>query len=93
MFHSGFEHAHYRSPWSGRSGGEYFSPIHIAVMSITFNDYVDNLTAFSQQEVLPGPWRKRYILAHSMGGAIATLFLQRRQSCDAIALCAPMFGI
>jgi lysophospholipase len=29
-----------------------------------------------------------------MGGAIATLFLQRYQhQCDAIALCAPMFGI
>jgi lysophospholipase len=29
-----------------------------------------------------------------MGGAIATLFLQRHQQhCDAIALCAPMFGI
>ncbi len=29
-----------------------------------------------------------------MGGAIATLFLQRyRAHCDAIALCAPMFGI
>lgn len=39
-------------------------------------------------------WRKRFILAHSMGGAIATLFLQRyRAHCDAIALCAPMFGI
>ena len=29
-----------------------------------------------------------------MGGAIATLFLQRyHQHCDAMALCAPMFGI
>jgi lysophospholipase len=59
-----------------------------------FNDYVDDLTAFWQQEVQPGPWRKRYILAHSMGGAIATLFLQRHPNqCDAIALSAPMFGI
>ena len=41
-----------------------------------------------------GPWRKRYILAHSMGGAISTLFLQRHPGvCDAIALTAPMFGI
>ena len=60
----------------------------------TFNDYVDDLAAFWQQEVQPGPWRKRYILAHSMGGAISTLFLQRHPGvCDAIALTAPMFGI
>lgn len=39
-----------------------------------FSDYVDDLAAFWQQEVQPGPWRKRYILAHSMGGAISTLF-------------------
>lgn len=37
---------------------------------------------------------KTLYLAHSMGGAIATLFLQRHPNqCDAIALCAPMFGI
>lgn len=61
---------------------------------MSFNDYVDDLTDFWRQEVQPGPWRKRYILAHSMGGAIATLFLQRHPAhCDAIALCAPMFGI
>ena len=59
-----------------------------------FSDYVDDLDAFWQQEVASGPWRRRYILAHSMGGAIATLFLQRHPgACDAIALCAPMFGI
>uniref|UniRef100_UPI0013D3B38A alpha/beta fold hydrolase n=1 Tax=Enterobacter cloacae TaxID=550 RepID=UPI0013D3B38A len=59
-----------------------------------FSDYVDDLAAFWQQEVQPGPWRKRYILAHSMGGAISTLFLQRhKHQCDAIALTAPMYGI
>ncbi|WP_090136093.1 lysophospholipase L2 [Kosakonia oryziphila] len=61
---------------------------------VNFSDYVNDLAAFWQQEVADGPWRKRYILAHSMGGAIATLFLQRYpHACDAIALCAPMFGI
>ncbi|RAN86063.1 lysophospholipase, partial [Bacillus sp. SRB_28] len=61
---------------------------------VNFSDYVDDLAALWQQEVAPGHWRKRFILAHSMGGAIATLFLQRHQQhCDAIALCAPMFGI
>lgn len=61
---------------------------------VNFSDYVDDLNAFWQQEVAPGPWRKRYILGHSMGGAISTLLLQRHPGlCDAIALCAPMFGI
>lgn len=59
-----------------------------------FSDYVDDFSLFWQQQVAFGPWRRRYILAHSMGGAIATLFLRRcPQACDAIALCAPMFGI
>lgn len=61
---------------------------------VKFSDYVDDLAAFWQQEVAPGPWRKRFILAHSMGGAIATLFLQRHPGvCEAMALSAPMFGI
>lgn len=61
---------------------------------VNFSDYVDDLERFWQQEVASGPWRKRYVLAHSMGGAITTLFLQRQpQAFDAVALCAPMFGI
>ena len=59
-----------------------------------FSDYVDDLSAVWQKEIAGGAWRRRYILAHSMGGAISTLFLQRYpDACDAIALCAPMFGI
>ena len=76
----------------GRSGRLLADP-HLGHVN-RFNDYVDDLAAFWQQEVQPGPWRKRYILAHSMGGAISTLFLQRHPGvCDAIALTAPMFGI
>lgn len=41
---------------------------------VNFSDYVDDLAALWQQQVVPGHWRKRFILAHSMGGAIATLF-------------------
>ena len=58
----------------GRSGRLLADP-HLGHVN-RFNDYVDDLAAFWQQEVQPGPWRKRYILAHSMGGAISTLFLQ-----------------
>lgn len=61
---------------------------------VNFSDYVDDFSAFWQHEVATGPWRQRFILAHSMGGAIATLFLQQQpQACEGIALCAPMFGI
>ncbi|CCK09394.1 Lysophospholipase L2 [Cronobacter sakazakii 696] len=61
---------------------------------VNFSDYVDDFERFWQQEVATGPWRKRYLLAHSMGGAIGTLFLLRNpKAFDAVALCAPMFGI
>lgn len=61
---------------------------------VKFSDYVDDLAAFWQREIAPGRWRQRFILAHSMGGAIVTLFLTRfPAACDAVALCAPMFGI
>lgn len=61
---------------------------------VKFSDYVDDFESFWLQEVTPGHWRKRYLLAHSMGGAISTLFLQRHpHAADAVALTAPMFGI
>ena len=92
LFHSGFDVLIIDHRGQGRSGRMLSDPHrgHVA----NFSDYVDDLAAFWQQEVLPGRWRQRFILAHSMGGAIATQFLQRYpQGCDAVALCAPMFGI
>lgn len=93
LFHLGFDVLIIDHRGQGRSG-RMLDDSHRGHV-INFSDYVDDLNAFWQQEVQPGGWRKRYILAHSMGGAIATLFLQRypHHQCDAIALCAPMFGI
>ncbi|HFZ8996562.1 TPA: lysophospholipase L2 [Citrobacter freundii] len=92
LFYLGFDVLIIDHRGQGRSG-RLLSDAHRGHVD-SFTDYVDDFTAFWQQEVQSGPWRKRYILAHSMGGAIATLFLQRHpQSCNAIALCAPMFGI
>lgn len=92
LFHLGFDVLIIDHRGQGRSG-RMLEDSHRGHV-VNFSDYVDDLAAFWAQEVAPGPWRKRYILAHSMGGAIATLFVQRnRQACDAIALCAPMFGI
>jgi lysophospholipase len=44
-----------------------------------FSDYVDDFARVLAAGSAARPWRKRYILAHSMGGAISTLFLQRYQ--------------
>jgi lysophospholipase len=93
LFHLGFDVLIIDHRGQGRSG-RLLEDSHRGHV-VNFSDYVDDLAAFWQQEVAPGAWRKRYILGHSMGGAIATLFVQRhpQANCDAIALCAPMFGI
>ena len=92
LFHLGFDVLIIDHRGQGLSG-RLLSDTHRGHVD-NFSDYVDDLAAFWQQEVQPGPWRKRYILAHSMGGAISTLFLQRYDhQCDAIALTAPMYGI
>lgn len=93
LFHLGFDVLIIDHRGQGRSG-RILEDSHRGHV-VNFSDYVDDFAAFWEQEVAPGPWRKRYILAHSMGGAIATLFVQRHPQarCDAIALCAPMFGI
>jgi len=61
---------------------------------VNFSDYVDDFDRFYQHEVQPGKWKERYLLAHSMGGAIAALWLEKYPDAfNAVALCAPMFGI
>lgn len=92
LFHCGFDVLIIDHRGQGRSG-RLLEDTHRGHV-VNFSDYVDDLERFWQQEVATGPWRKRYVLAHSMGGAITTLFLQRQpQAFDAVALCAPMFGI
>ncbi|GAB7262047.1 lysophospholipase L2 [Dickeya ananatis] len=59
-----------------------------------FSDYVDDVATLWQQQVAPGPYTRRFALAHSMGGAILAQFLARQpQAFDAAAFCAPMCGI
>ncbi|PHM50890.1 lysophospholipase L2 [Xenorhabdus miraniensis] len=60
-----------------------------------FEHYVDDLAKFIELEVTSRPSHHYYALAHSMGGAILSRFLQRHQEpvFRAVALCAPMFGI
>ena len=57
-----------------------------------FEDYVDDLEIVCDTLLLdlPKPWM---IFAHSMGGAVASLFLERRHDVfSAAALCAPMIA-
>jgi lysophospholipase len=92
LFYCGYDVLIIDHRGQGRSG-RMLSDTHRGHV-VRFSDYVDDLELLWQREIAAGKWRKRYALAHSMGGAITTLFLQRNpQAFDAIALCAPMFGI
>lgn len=76
----------------GRSGRVEKLP-HPSVTHVSrFEDYVDDLEIVCDTLLLdlPKPWM---IFAHSMGGAVASLFLERRHDVfSAAALCAPMIA-
>jgi len=59
-----------------------------------FSDYVEDMASALKQFNLAG-YQHKFILAHSMGGAIATRYLQSQSGIkfDAIALSAPMYGV
>lgn len=59
-----------------------------------FRDYVDDLETFWRDNIADAPYQQRYLLGHSMGGAITGLFLTRRpEAVNAVVLSAPMTGI
>ncbi|MGM0481523.1 MAG: alpha/beta fold hydrolase [Pseudomonadota bacterium] len=60
-----------------------------------FQDYVDDFVLFEQQtrKVFPAA-TKRWLLGHSMGGTIASLFCWQQQTAvDQLILSSPMFSI
>ncbi len=59
-----------------------------------FNDYIDDMELVLQQLNLSG-YQQRFVISHSMGGAIATRYLQTHpdHNFDGLILSAPMFGI
>jgi lysophospholipase len=60
----------------------------------SFSDYVKDFRKFMLEIVLPQARGKRYLLAHSMGGAIAAEYLRGfPNDFHAVALSAPMFEI
>lgn len=65
---------------------------------IQFDDYVDDLGAFVSQVMDPvlDPKLPRYLLAHSLGGAVAARYLEKfgdDRGFSAVAFVTPMFGI
>ena len=76
----------------GRSGREEGLPNPSVTHVDRFEDYVDDLETVCTQvlSVLPKPWT---IFAHSMGGAVASLFLEKKPGVfTAAALCSPMIA-
>jgi lysophospholipase len=56
-----------------------------------FGDYADDLETFMNEIVNQLPHAKRFLLAHSMGGAITSLYLERHpEALDAVVLNSPM---
>ncbi|MBY5993391.1 alpha/beta fold hydrolase [Ferrimonas balearica] len=59
-----------------------------------FDHYVEDLHHLYQAFIAPAGHRHRFLLGHSMGGAIATEYLARHPGhFQAAALSAPMYGI
>ncbi|WP_375751885.1 alpha/beta fold hydrolase [Vibrio sp. HN007] len=59
-----------------------------------FSDYVEDMAAVIEQFQLHR-YEKRFLVAHSMGGAISTRYLQlhSEHNFNAVALSAPMYGV
>lgn len=58
---------------------------------LDFDDYVTDLKTFYDKEVKPNEHKHLFLLAHSMGGGIATLYIESYQNdFDAAALSSPM---
>ena len=62
-----------------------------------FTDYVGDLRAFVRQEVLAGGHQRYVVIGHSMGGAVASVYLEQEtgpsQPFRAAALSSPMHEI
>ncbi|MDF0533513.1 alpha/beta fold hydrolase [Shewanella sp. A32] len=59
-----------------------------------FSRYVDHLGLFVDKVVKPAAHSQLFLLGHSMGSAIGTLYLKHHSDVfNAAVLCAPMFGI
>ena len=61
---------------------------------VDFDDYIKDLDTFISDIVIPNKHSQYVILAHSMGGAIATRYIETcSHVIDKLILASPMFGI
>ncbi len=59
-----------------------------------FQNYIDDMKQFYDSILLPNNHKKRFLLAHSMGGAIGMLYLeQHTKDFNAAAFSSPMLGL
>ncbi len=58
-----------------------------------FQFYIDDMKYFYDNYLKPNDYKKTYLLAHSMGGAIGMTYLEQNSNdFDAAAFSSPMFG-
>ncbi len=78
----------------GQGASDRLTPLHDLSHVDDFDDYVADLATFVDRIVAPGSHRKMFLLAHSMGGAVAALYLSRHPGVFAAAiLVSPMFSL
>ncbi|MFP1740344.1 lysophospholipase L2 [Lonsdalea quercina] len=92
LFHNGYDVLMMDHRGQGRSG-RLLKDTHRGHVE-NFSDYVDDVAQFWQLQLAKSGYKRRFALAHSMGGVILADFLARRpEAFDAAALCAPMCDI
>lgn len=92
LFHCGYDVVIIDHRGQGRSG-RLLQDSHRGHVE-DFSHYVDDLETLYLKEIRNHHYRRRYALAHSMGGAIITLMIGRQpKAFDAVVLASPMFGI
>jgi lysophospholipase len=78
----------------GQGASGRLTPLHDLSHVDDFEDYVDDLATFVDRVVTPRRHGKLFVLAHSMGGAVAALYLARHPRVFAAAvLVSPMFSL
>ena len=92
LVRSGFSVLAYDQRGHGRSGRSAGIPDPSVTHVDAFSDYVDDLEIVCTELLSPMP-EPHLIFAHSMGGAVAALFLEKHpETFAAAALCAPMIA-